>query len=246
MPGVCIFKIISRLVILVFLNISPFVFTKAQYINLTIYLRGVYESKISLLPLADLNSYEPLAVIDSVKNGDTALIKISTVSLPGEFVLRFDYKEDAASTPYPSEKRIIINNQDIHLWAHPVFSNSSDSTWFQEDEKENKAYFNFLKESGDQKKMLILIQDFLLNYNDINSDFYKEGISEYEKRRNSFNQWISIQVKQNKRLFASSLFSFHYVPKINWNGSETDRKQSLRDDYLNAIDFNDPFILNTS
>jgi hypothetical protein len=56
-------------------------------------------------------------------------------SLPGEFVLRFDYKENKESTPYPSEKYIFINNQDLELWVRPQYCNNADSTWFQPDEK---------------------------------------------------------------------------------------------------------------
>jgi thioredoxin-related protein len=220
--------------------------TLAQDATITIHLRGVYESKISLLPLSGANTLKTIAAADSVKNGKTALIQVSKDNLPGEFVLRFDYKQNALSTPYPSEKRIVINNQDLQLWVHPIYCNNADSTWFQKEERENTVYSRFLMENARQKAKLSLLQNFLLNYDDINSAFYKQGITEYEKRRKAFNQWITEQTKQNKTLFVSSMFGFQRLPQIDWKGSENDRKQSLRNNYFEGMDFTDPLMVKTT
>jgi hypothetical protein len=219
---------------------------QAQDIDLTIHLRGVYESKISLLPLTGINSLKPISVVQSVKNEDTTIFVVSENYLPGEFVLRFDYKENASSTPYPSEKRIIINDQDLDLWVHPIYCNNADSTWFQKDERENKAYIHFLEENNKHKEMLDLLQNFLLNYDDIHAPFYKKGIKEYEKKLSIYNQWITDETDKNRNLFVSSLFGFNHIPQIDWTGSESDRKQSLRENYFEWMDFKDTLILKTS
>lgn len=220
--------------------------TQALDTTITIHLRGVYESKISLLPLTGANTIKPIAAVEMVKNGETTTIQVSKDYLPGEFVLRFDYKEKASSAPYPSEKRIIIYNQDLDLWVHPIYCNNGDSTWFQKDERENTAYSRFLKENAKQKAMLGLLQNFLLNYDDANSSFYNNGITEYEKRRSAFNQWITAQIKQYKTLFMSNMIGFQHIPKIDWNGNEVDRKQSLRDNYFEEMDFSDTLMLKTT
>jgi thioredoxin-related protein len=212
----------------------------------TIHLRGAYETKISLLSLSGSNAQKPIAFVEVLKNGETTTINVPEENLPGEFVLRFDYKENAASTPYPSEKRIILNNQDIELWVHPIYCNNADSTWYQKDERENAAYGRFLQENARQKEMLGLLQNFLLNYDDVNSSFYREGITEYEKRREAYNQWIIQQTREYKALFVSSLFGFQHVPQIKWHGSEAVRKQSLRDNYFETMDFSDPLLLKTT
>jgi hypothetical protein len=218
----------------------------AQDVAITIHLRGVSESRISLLPLAEINnSLKPVAIVQSIKNGETTVLQIPQDNLPGEFVLRFDYKENPADSPYPSEKRIIINNQDLNLWVHPIYCTNTDSTWFQEDEIENKTYAIFLEENARKKEMLGLLQNFLLNYDNTKSGFYKTGIKEYEKRRKNYNQWISEETTQYRALFVSSLFSFNYIPQIDWTGTETDRKQSLREHYLDGMDFNNTLILKT-
>lgn len=85
----------------------------AQNVHTIIHLRGVYDSKISLLPLTGPNALKPVLTVVGIKNGDTATLNFPPENLPGEFVLRFDYKEDPTSSPYPSEKRIIVNDQDL-------------------------------------------------------------------------------------------------------------------------------------
>jgi len=238
--------IATKLIAFIFLILFSFVSTQAQNAPITIHLRGVYESKITLLPLSGANALKPISTIESVKNGETTTLQVPNENLPGEFVLRFDYKEKAISTPYPSEKRIVVYNQDLQLWVHPVYCNNPDSTWFQKDERENTAYYRFLQEKASQMKMLGLLQNFLLNYDNTNSAFYKEGITEYEKRREACNQWIAEQIKQYKALFVSSLFGFHHITQIDWKGSEAERKRSLRDNYFDGMDFSEPLMLKTT
>ncbi len=241
-------KIISiafRLIPLFYFLVLSSKSIQAQDVTITIILRGVYESKISLLPLTGTDALKPI-IIDNVKNGGRALLKIPEESLPGEFVLRFDYKEYSYSTPYPSEKRILIGNQDLELWIHPIYSNNPDSTWFQKDERENTTYSLFLKENARQKEKLNLLQNFLLNYDDSKSKLFKTALTEYENRRKSFNNWVDSRHKEDKNLFASTLYGFQHVTEINWGGSESERKKSLRNNYLDGMDFKDSMLIKTS
>jgi hypothetical protein len=89
------------------------------------------------------------------------------------------------------------------------------------------------------------LQNFLLNYDDTQSRFYQTGIKEYEKRRKDYNQWISEETRIYEALFVSNLFSFNHIPQIKWTGTEADRKQSLRENYFDGMDFNDTLILKT-
>jgi len=237
---------LSRFVKLTFLLTLYTVSVNAQYVNITIYIRGVSETKITLLPLEGKNALKPLQIVETVENGESASLKIPEENLPGEFVLRFDYKENPASDPYPAEKRIIIYNQELELWVHPIYCNNPDSTWFQEDELENTIYLKFIQENAIKKEQLGLLQNFLMSYDNTKSDFYIEGIAEYEKRRKEYNQWIADEIKRNKTLFGSTLFSFQYVPSIDWKGSETARKLSLRNNYFEGMDFSNSLILRTS
>ncbi len=235
-------------ILTVFLFIALFNITSAQNsaVSITVHLRGVSDSKLSLMPLSGPKQFKSIAEVQSVKNGETTTLQVSKEYLPGEFVLRFDYKEKKESTPYPSEKHILINTQDIELWVSPMYCNNPDSTWYQKDEKENAAFASFSKENSHQKEKLGLLQQFLMNYDDTKSKFYQQGIEEYELRRMAYNQWLDKQVKKDKALFASSMYRFSYVPQIAWEGNETDRLKNVISHYFEGIDFNDPVITRTS
>ena len=215
-------------------------------VTISIHLRGVSESKISLLTLSDSRTFKPFKEVYAIKNGTTTFITVSKEKLPGEFVLRFDYKENESSTPYPSEKYIFINDQDLELWVSPKYCNNADSTRFQKDERENATFVRFSKENGKQKEKLGLLQNFLLNYDDTGSVFYQQGIQVYEKRRQEFNQWLTEQIQQDKSLFVSTLYPFQYVPQIPWKGTETERINSLISHYFDDMDFQNPFLVKTS
>jgi thioredoxin-related protein len=239
-----IFKINLAIILL---QASTF-YTIAQNrdIHLTIHLRAVSESKISLMGLSGTKAFKTIVEAQGIKNGETTTLKVPKENLPGEFVLRFDYKEKNESTPYPSEKNIIINDQDIELWASPMQANNPDSTWFGKGERENAALALFMKENGRQKDKLGLLQQFLANYDDTKSKFYQQGIDEYERRREAYNQWLDTRVKTDGKLFVSSLYRFQYVPEVPWTGSEKERAFSVISHYFDGIDFNDPVITKTS
>lgn len=150
-------------------------------VDLTIHLRSVAESKISLLSLSDRGTYVSIIEMPGIKNGETTRLSVPGKSLPGEFVLRFDYKEKESSTPYPSEKHIFINNQDLELWVNPIYCNNADSTYFQTNERENSAFVRFSNKNAKQKEQLGLLQNFMMNYDDAKSKFYQQGIIEYEQ-----------------------------------------------------------------
>jgi len=88
----------------------------SQGVAIKLHIRGVYESKITLLPLIGTNALKPIVERAGIKNGETTILSVSKDILPTEFVLRFDYKEKETSTPYPSEKHIFIYNQNLELW----------------------------------------------------------------------------------------------------------------------------------
>ncbi len=219
---------------------------QSRDVNITIYLRGVYESKISLLALSSSRTYKPILELTGIRDGHEGKFLVDKAFLPGEFVLRFDYKETEASTPYPSEKNVFISDQDLLLWVNPKYSNNGDSTWFQKDEKENSAFVRFSKENSRQKEKLGLLQNFLMNYDEPESGFYKQGVKEYELRRQAYNQWLAKTTRQDKSLFVSNLYPFQYVPQISYSGTETDRVKSVIDHYFDGMDFQDPLLLKTA
>ncbi len=239
----------NRLLLLVLLAVAIFTFSikaNAQDISVKIHLRGVSETKISLLPLSGPKQFKSILEVPGVKNGETTTLKIPEEFLPGEFVVRFDYKEKPESTPYPSEKFILVGGQALELWVHPMYANNPDSTWFGKEEKENAAFARFSEENSLQKQKIGLLQQFLMEYDQPESEFYQQGIKEYENRREAYNQWIEAKVEEDGKLFASSLYRFSYLPPISFEGNERKRLFSLIAHYFDGIDFSDPIILKTA
>ncbi|MDY0388456.1 MAG: redoxin domain-containing protein [Methanolobus sp.] len=234
----------AKLLLILFLTFKTF-YGSAQSVTLKLHLHGIVESKVSLLPLSGENALKTVIEKQGIKNEVTDSIIIPNAYLPGEFVLRFDYKEKENSTPYPCEKYIIINNQDLELWINPMYCNNNDSSYFQKDEKENMVFAQFIKENNIQKEKLGLLQNFLLNYDDTQSKFYQQGIEEFEKRRSQYNQWLTEQITQQKDLFVSHTFQFQFVPQIAFTGNENARMQNVLSHYFDGIDFRDTLLLHT-
>jgi len=217
----------------------------ARNITLKIHLRGVYESKISLMPLSGANAFKPIAEGNGIKNGDMATIAVQADKLPGEFVVRFDYKQKQEDTPYPAEKQIILSTQDLELWVSPIYCNNPDSTWFQEGEKENSTAVWFARENARRKEKVALLQNFLMNDDESQSKFYQAAVQEYEKRRVGYNQWIDGQVKEHNNLFVAHSFRFQHIPVIAFNGNKEKMTQDITGNYFEGIDFNDTLLLKT-
>ncbi|MCC6599895.1 MAG: redoxin domain-containing protein [Crocinitomicaceae bacterium] len=174
-----------------------------------------------------------------------ATLEIPAQYLPGEFVLRLDYKENEFSQPYPSEKNIYVYNQNLQLWIHPLYSNNPDSTYFQPRERENTVFLQFAKENAVRKESLGVLQSFLLKYDKPTSKLYKYGSREYEQRRNEYNRWIDEQVQANAGLFVSTVFRFQHVPQVSWKGTEEDRLNSRIEHYFDGMSFQDTMMLKT-
>lgn len=215
-------------------------------ISVSIHLRGVYESRISLIPLSGSKQFKTISDVAGIKNNESIVLQVSQEFLPGEFMVRFESREKKESEPKPSEKRILINQQNLELWINPIYASNPDSVRFQKDEKENTAFALFSKENNQKLQKLGVLQNFLMNYDDTKSKLFKQGIEEYEKRRQGYNQWLNLQTIKDSSLFASSIYRFNYVPKIAWEGSEKDREQSLLQHFFDGIDFNDPVIIKTA
>lgn len=218
---------------------------KGQGVALSIHLSGVYKSKITLQSLSGA-TIKTVAENPGVLNGATARLNIPQESLPGEFVLRFDFQDKADSNPYPAERRVFINRQNIEFWARPKAINNPDSSYFQKGEIENTLFSSFTVQNEKKKAQLALLQNFLLSYDQPQSKFFALGAGEYESRRQSYNKWIIAETAQHRSAFVSSSFLFQYVSPIVWEGTEKDRMNSVIDHYFDGMDFKNPMVIRTT
>ena len=110
-------KVITIGIILSFFLIG---FLKSQDKRIKVYVRGVAECTISLLPLSGQDAGKLLQQKEQIKNGDSTIFTIAKAQLPGEFLLRLNLKQNLNSTQYAVEKIILINDQDLALWINPL------------------------------------------------------------------------------------------------------------------------------
>lgn len=211
--------------------------------RLTVHLRGVFSAKVSLISFNGLKAVNPIAEVSNVLNGETAAIKIPAQYLPGEFVLRIDYRAKEADSPYPAERVIYINDQDVELIVNPPYINNDENTKFNSGERENTGFSAFVKENSVKRAPIDLLRQFLLSYDRPKSDLYARAITEFEQRRAEYNQWLSNQAGAQQKLYVSRLFQFQHVPQMAWGGSEKERLDQLLKNYFEGIDFSDPLII---
>ena len=228
---------------------------------LTVYLKGVYSAKVSLIPFEGPKAIylNPVAEVSGVKNDETATIKIPGQYLPGEFVLRIDYRAKETDSPYPAERVIYINKQDIELFVNPPYINNDEKIRFNAGpvrsgaprrgtsngagETENTVYSVFMKENNIKRMPMDLLRQFLLNYDQPESKLYTEAVKEFEERRIEYNAWLAEQAEKYRELYVSRLFQFQYIPAVDLSGDEKERMNQIIKNYFEGIDFSDPMII---
>ena len=213
--------------------------------QITVYPREIFDAKVSLIPFDGLKAdyQNPIAEIFSVKNNEAAVVKVPAQYLPGEFLLRIDYRAKEQDRPYPAERIIYINEQDIELSADPLHINNDEKIKFNEGEQENTVYGAFMKENTKKRMPIDLLRQLLLNYDQPKSKFYASAVKEFEQRRQEYNKWLNSQAREHKNLYVGRLFQFQHIPKTIWSGNGEDRLRHLLENYFDGIDFKDPLII---
>lgn len=209
--------------------------------NLTVKLRGVYDSKITLTPFDGVRFALPLSVVPEVKNGSETQFSIPDSLLPGEFLIRFDYRAKETDTPYPSELQLYINKENITVDANPL-SLRGDSLRLEGD-RENKAWFAFASKSGQQLQQIGLLRQLLEQYDQPSSPEWAGVLKAYEKRRIGYNGWIDSQIRAQKDLYVSHLYGFQQLKAESWKATPAARMDALASEWFNGFNFNDTLVL---
>jgi thioredoxin-related protein len=234
-------------IILTFITVpvfgSPAPKQEADERLLTINLQEVFSAKISLKPFVGVKAMTPIAEVSSVKAGETTAFKIPAKYLPGEFLLRIDYRAKEAGYPRPAEKSIFINKENIELSVNPLHIHDSEYTKFNQGETENTAYSAFIKENIEKRMPIESLRQFLLSYDRQKSKLYTHAVKEFKERRQEYNTWLGNQTKKHSKLYVSNLFQFQYIPAIEWPSSLKEGPKQLLKNYFKGIDFSNPLII---
>jgi hypothetical protein len=211
--------------------------------SVKVQLRQIVDADISITPFNGLKAVTPIEEIKALKNNETATFLIPEKYIPGEFVLRINYRAKESDAPYPSERYIYLFKQDIVLSINPPYINDNDSTKFSNGEMENTIYAAFTKENILRRSQLELLRQLLLNYDSLKSAFYLKAVNEFEQRRLEYNNWLGKQSKAYHDLYISRLFQFRYIPAIIWTEDKDAQMLRFAKNYFEGIDFSDTLIL---
>lgn len=209
--------------------------------SLVVAIKGVFDSKLTVTPYENGRYASPIKEIPNVK--DAAVFSIPQDKLPGQFLLRMDYRQNEGDQPYPSEFTFFMSDKDLSIEINPL-QTTPDSINFGND-RENPTYFEFAMGDGAQRQQLALLEQLLLGYDSPNSSFYKQAVSEFEKRRKKYNQWVTSFQEKNKDLYVSHFFQFQKVPASNWDVAPDHRIAEQASHYFDEVDLNDVLILKT-
>ena len=214
---------------------------QAQTRKLIVKLRGVYESKITLSPFNGVRMERAIGVTDSVKSGNVVDFDIPVSKLPGEFLLRFDYKAKETDSPYPSELQLYINKENITVDAHPMYLNG-DSLKLGND-RENKAWFAFQKKNMSERQQMGLLQQLLAQYDQRGSALWHEAETALENRRVNYNKWIDQQIAADRNLYVSHLYGFQRLPAADWKVSPEVQMRRQAQAWFDHFNVNDTLVL---
>ena len=223
----------------IFCIIFGFGFSQANApFKFAISLKGVYESKVSLIKF-DGNSYKQ-TIYSAEGIYSKTEIKLEEKDLPGQFVLRFDYKKKPGDQPYPAEIPIFLSKQNITWEINPLYA-SGDSLDLTND-PENYLFRYFSQQSVVKRKKMEALENVILQFGISNKSMFKQVVKEYEKQRSNYNAWIDSLVSKNNSLFVSHLIVLSKIPKTNWSLSGDELIQNKIDHFLDFVDFNDSLL----
>jgi len=209
--------------------------------TLTVKLRGVYDSKITLTAFDGMQLSTPISVVPDVKNGSEVQFTIPASLLPGEFLVRFDYRSKETDSPYPAELQLFVNRENIQVNANPLFLRS-DSLQLVGD-RENNVWFAFMNKSEQKRQQIGLLRQLLEQYDQPASPVWIHAQQAYEARRVDYNRWIDAQISAQKDLYVSHLYTFYYIKAEDWKASPEDRMNVLARNWFKDINLKDTLIL---
>lgn len=211
----------------------------AQDCSVTVTIRGVHDAKLSISKFSNGRYGQAFETVSDV-SGQTVL-RVPKSLLPGQFLLRMDYRKKETDNPYPSEFIFFLNKENIGLGINPL-ATQLDSIVFQND-NETPLYYSFMNENAAKKRQLALVGQVLESYNDRAGKFYKEAATEFEKQRVLYNKWIDEQTAMHRTSMVSHLFPIQKIGEKNWFDSVEKQALAQQNTYFDFVDLKDSTLL---
>ena len=205
--------------------------------------KGVATTDIRLIPLFGDSIYRPISISAQVRAGQTAVFEIPPGRLPGEFMLRYDYRAEEKSDSYPTEQRILLGREGGALVVNPAFAAQPDSAVWLKHGTEQAVWRNFLSEVERRGRPLAPMRAWLEQETETSRGFYRKSFRAFERRRGRYNRWVDSCIAGNKGLFASHLMPLAYENPLTTNGIDPSARAAA---HLSGIDLKDSLIIRST
>ena len=227
------------IVLLVFLHLASNAYSDGVR-SLVVKLRGVYDSKVILIPFDGTGFSKPISEATLIPKDSVAFLVPENL-LPGEFLLHFDYRAKAADSPEPVELQLFLNKENIAVHANPLYLRG-DSLRLVND-RENTVWNRVSGQSAAKAQQIGLLQQLLAGYNDTRSAVWKAASSQYDRLTDDYNQWLDGVIQTNKDLYVGHLFAFQHVQPVTWKLTPDQRFDQQSKHWFDSLDLSDTLYL---
>jgi hypothetical protein len=178
-----------------------------------------------------------------LKSGQTAILDIPSHCLPGEFIIRYDYRIKVTDSSYPSEQRIMIGRDGISFEIDPTKASDKSSIRWRSGAAEDRTWDTFLIRRQAWKSKLVPMRQWLETEGDTRSTLYKLAVKEFEQRRGSYHRWLDSFRARHSALFVSHLMPFaSETPLVRKGNSSSNTPKEI----FGKLDLGDSLIVRSS
>lgn len=233
-------KVTSKFIYIFIIQAIPHL-SNAQFIIISPI--GIHSTNVAVYPTYGYSVLHSMAQVASVQRNQTVLMDISSSILPGEFIIRYDYRVRETDSSYPSEQRIMIGVEGVSFEIDPTRASEMTSIRWRSGSLENLTWDDFLMKRRAWQAKLVPIRKWLEAEDNTRSKIYKIGCKEFEQRRRSYHRWLDSFRTRHSELFVSHLMPFASEPPLARKGNPIPIPPKA---LLSKLDLRDSLIVRSS
>lgn len=189
----------------------------------------------------------PVVLLDVVlsKQQPHAGIRVANKYLPGEFRILVEYVKQKDGEPVKAFSSFLMTR------AHPQLLHVSPGQdgflSFEQNDRENHIYADFLKQKDTRRKDIFLLENMLLNFSGKDKNIYSVAKKAYTDLANEYNNWLQLLEQRHRSFFVSHLFRLYTYPVFPMDaGNDVDRYTKRIKSFASGLDSRDSLLLQTS
>lgn len=136
---------------------------------------------------------------------------------------------------------LIFNKENISFTTHLSFLTDSFKVLSS---KENKGFYNFIREQELHNQKMNVLNQFLLYYPE-KDNFHNRISRQVKRKRNRFSNYTENQIKKNEKMLFSKFIQIYQTPRVKDDLPEHMVNSYIRDNFFCTTNFNDTVLLRT-